>query len=136
MVGLRASGSSESEIGVPSESTQVVLQARPVRMLRPDIDFAVRKVPIPEVPPQVLDGGKGSDSYVLVRVMWVSCDPAMRGWMSTAPSYLPPVGIGETMRANGVGEIVRMYGDQRGKRLMMGNVVYVPERVCFVSFTT
>lgn len=33
--------------------------------------------------------------FVIVRVLAVSIDPAMRGWMSTAKSYLPPVAIGD-----------------------------------------
>lgn len=41
---------------------------------------------------------------VLVRVLWVSADPAMRGWLSPATnSYVPPVKIGAAMRAHGVG---------------------------------
>src|SRR3954453_15057712 len=43
------------------------------------------------------------DGEVLVRVLMLSLDPAMRGWMNDVPSYVPPVGIGEVMRAIGVG---------------------------------
>jgi NADPH-dependent curcumin reductase len=42
----------------------------------------------------------------LVRVRLISLDPAMRGWMNAGRSYLPPVGIGEVMRALGGGEVV------------------------------
>jgi NADPH-dependent curcumin reductase CurA len=35
----------------------------------------------------------------------ISLDPAMRGWLDDAPSYLPPVGIGEVMRAGSVVEV-------------------------------
>jgi NADPH-dependent curcumin reductase len=42
----------------------------------------------------------------LVRVRYVSLDPAMRGWMNEGKSYVPPVGIGEVMRANAAGEVV------------------------------
>jgi len=38
-----------------------------------------------------------------VRVQYVSLDPAMRGWVNDARSYVPPVGIGEVMRAYAVG---------------------------------
>ena len=38
-----------------------------------------------------------------VRVEYVSLDPAMRGWMNEAKSYVPPIGIGETMRAYAAG---------------------------------
>jgi NADPH-dependent curcumin reductase CurA len=46
------------------------------------------------------------DGEVLVKVLQLSLDPAMRGWMNDVPSYIPPVGIGEVMRAIGVGEVV------------------------------
>ena len=42
----------------------------------------------------------------LVRVTHISLDPAMRGWMNDVRSYLPPVGIGEVMRAHGAGVVV------------------------------
>jgi NADPH-dependent curcumin reductase CurA len=47
------------------------------------------------------------DGEVLVKVLLASLDPAMRGWMNDVPSYVPPVGIGEVMRAIGVGEVVK-----------------------------
>jgi NADPH-dependent curcumin reductase CurA len=50
--------------------------------------------------------GEPADGEVLVKVRYLSLDPAMRGWMSDARSYLPPVGIGEVMRAGGVGEVL------------------------------
>jgi NADPH-dependent curcumin reductase len=43
---------------------------------------------------------------VLVKLKYLSLDPAMRGWMNDARSYVPPVGIGEVMRAGGVGEVL------------------------------
>jgi NADPH-dependent curcumin reductase len=46
------------------------------------------------------------DGELLVRVLHVSLDPAMRGWMNDGRSYVPPVGIGEVMRAVGVGRVV------------------------------
>jgi hypothetical protein len=36
----------------------------------------------------------------------LSLDPAMRGWMNDAKSYIPPVGIGEVMRAGGIGKVI------------------------------
>jgi NADPH-dependent curcumin reductase CurA len=47
-----------------------------------------------------------ADGEVLVKVYYLSLDPAMRGWMSDARSYVPPVGIGEVMRAGGAGRVV------------------------------
>ncbi|MBC7958038.1 MAG: NADP-dependent oxidoreductase [Cytophagales bacterium] len=43
---------------------------------------------------------------VLVKTLSLSLDPAMRGWMNEGKSYIPPVGIGEVMRAGGVGVVV------------------------------
>ncbi len=43
---------------------------------------------------------------VLVRVLYVSLDPAMRGWMTDRRSYIPPVALGDVMRAIGVGRVV------------------------------
>jgi NADPH-dependent curcumin reductase CurA len=47
-----------------------------------------------------------SDGQVLIRNSYLSLDPAMRGWMNEGKSYIAPVGLGEVMRALGVGEVV------------------------------
>ncbi|WP_353369007.1 NADP-dependent oxidoreductase [Aliiglaciecola sp. NS0011-25] len=46
------------------------------------------------------------DNQIKVKVLYISLDPAMRGWMNEGKSYIPPVGIGEVMRAGGVGEVL------------------------------
>jgi hypothetical protein len=46
------------------------------------------------------------DGEVCVRILYISLDPAMRGWVTDVPSYIPPVGIGEVMRATAVGRVV------------------------------
>jgi hypothetical protein len=51
----------------------------------------------------VAEPGEGG---VLVKVLSLSLDPAMRGWMNEGKSYIPPVGIGEVMRAGGIGLVV------------------------------
>jgi NADPH-dependent curcumin reductase CurA len=43
---------------------------------------------------------------VLVKTLSLSLDPAMRGWMNEGKSYIPPVGIGEVMRAGGIGVVI------------------------------
>jgi NADPH-dependent curcumin reductase CurA len=43
---------------------------------------------------------------VLVKVLQLSLDPAMRGWINEGRSYIPPVNIGEVMRAGGVGKVI------------------------------
>jgi NADPH-dependent curcumin reductase CurA len=50
--------------------------------------------------------GEPKDGEVLVKLLYISLDPAMRGWMNDSKSYIPPVGIGEVMRALAVGEVV------------------------------
>ena len=47
-----------------------------------------------------------SKGQILIKVHYISLDPAMRGWMNDAKSYIAPVAIGEVMRAGGVGEVV------------------------------
>jgi NADPH-dependent curcumin reductase CurA len=74
---------------------QFRLAARPVGSpKRSDWDFVTEPV---------ADPGEGQ---MLVKVLYLSLDPAMRGWMNEGKSYIPPVGIGEVMRAGGVGKVV------------------------------
>jgi hypothetical protein len=42
----------------------------------------------------------------VIRLSYLSLDPAMRGWMNDARSYIEPVGLGDVMRAGGVGEVI------------------------------
>ena len=53
-----------------------------------------------------------AEGEALVKVLMLSLDPAMRGWMRDVPSYIPPVGIGEVMRAIGVGQVVASRHDR------------------------
>jgi len=46
-----------------------------------------------------------ADGQVLVRTLYLSCDPTQRGWMAR-DTYLPAVAIGEVMRSFGVGRVV------------------------------
>ena len=45
------------------------------------------------------------DGEVLVRNLYLSFDPTQRGWMEDRESYLPPVGLGEPMRAGSIGQV-------------------------------
>ncbi|MBU6950961.1 NADP-dependent oxidoreductase [Hahella sp. HN01] len=47
----------------------------------------------------------GADE-VLVKIQYVSLDPAMRGWLNEGKSYIAPVQIGDVMRAGAVGEVI------------------------------
>lgn len=74
---------------------QIRLAARPVGLPKSS-DWNLTEEPVR--PP--------SDGEVLVRTHFISLDPAMRGWMNDVKSYVPPVGLGEVMRAGTVGEVV------------------------------
>ena len=79
---------------MPLINHQIRLAARPVgNPKRSDWNFTEETVS---------DPGPGG---VLVKVLQLSLDPAMRGWMNEGKSYIPPVGIGEVMRAGGVGKV-------------------------------
>jgi NADPH-dependent curcumin reductase CurA len=77
---------------------QVRLAARPVGLPKAS-DWQFTEEPV-TAPGELSEGG------VLVKVLALSLDPAMRGWMNEGKSYIPPVGLGEVMRAGGVGVVV------------------------------
>jgi NADPH-dependent curcumin reductase len=74
---------------------QVRLAARPVGLPRPT-DWQHTEEPV----------AAPGDGGVLIQVLALSLDPAMRGWMNEGRSYIPPVGLGEVMRAGGVGRVI------------------------------
>ncbi|MEO6973142.1 MAG: NADP-dependent oxidoreductase [Rhodoferax sp.] len=47
-----------------------------------------------------------AEGGVLVKTLALSLDPAMRGWMNEGKSYIPPVAVGEVMRAGGIGKVI------------------------------
>ena len=74
---------------------QVRLASRPVG-LPTRANWSFTEEPVTEPGP----GG------VLVKTLYLSLDPAMRGWMNEGKSYIPPVEIGAVMRAGGVGQVI------------------------------
>ena len=46
-----------------------------------------------------------TDGQFLIRNRYASLDPAIRGWMDDAPSYMPPIPLGSPVRASTVGEV-------------------------------
>ena len=46
------------------------------------------------------------DGEILVKNLYLSFDPTQRGWLNDVPSYIPPVEIGEVMRAGSVGRVI------------------------------
>jgi NADPH-dependent curcumin reductase CurA len=49
-------------------------------------------------------GEPAADTFV-VKILYISLDPAMRGWMNASRSYIPPVAIGAVMRALAIGRV-------------------------------
>jgi NADPH-dependent curcumin reductase CurA len=74
---------------------QIRLAARPVGLPKPS-DWELTEEPV----------GEPGEGEVLVKIRYVSLDPAMRGWMNEGRSYIAPVKIGDVMRAGGAGEVV------------------------------
>lgn len=72
-----------------------LLRERPAGRIGPDT-FELSEQAVPQI----------GDGEALVRVDWISLDPTNRMWINETPSYLPPVGIGEVMRAAGLGVVV------------------------------
>ncbi len=80
---------------------QIRLAARPVGLPRPtDWSHTTEAVAEP------VQGG------VVLKTLALSLDPAMRGWMNEGKSYIPPVAIGEVMRAGGVGVVIASRNDR------------------------
>lgn len=89
-------------------NTQILLAARPEGLPKGS-DFETKEQPVQEP----------ADGEVLVRLIYLSLDPAMRGWMTDRKSYVAPIGIGEVMRGFGAGEVVssRFPGISPGDRV-------------------
>jgi NADPH-dependent curcumin reductase CurA len=79
---------------VTSINRQVRLAARPSGLPKAS-DWEVTSEPVPTAGP----------GQFVVAISHLSVDPAMRGWMNTAASYIPPVEIGAVMRAGAIGRV-------------------------------
>ncbi|MGZ3181345.1 MAG: NADP-dependent oxidoreductase [Telluria sp.] len=87
---------------------QFRLAARPVGLTKRS-DFDATSEPVREP----------ADGEIVVKVLYLSLDPAMRGWMNEGKSYIPPVALGEVMRAGGAGVVVA----SRSPRFAVGDHV-------------
>ncbi len=74
---------------------QWILKKRPDGMIgRQNFDYVETSVPSVD------------DGEILVKNLYLSFDPTQRNWMVDRPGYLPPVAIGEVMRAGSVAQII------------------------------
>ena len=74
---------------------QIVLRRRPEGLVQPG-DTELATLPAPEP----------AEGEALVRTTYVGIDAAVRTWLNDQPGYLPPVQLGEVIRAAGIGEVV------------------------------
>jgi NADPH-dependent curcumin reductase CurA len=95
---------------MPDTNRRFLLRSRPDGRITADT-FELVEEPVPEI----------KDGEALVRTQWISLDPTNRGWIGEEPTYLPPVGIGEVMRAAGLGRVVASKHDSyREGQLVQG----------------
>jgi NADPH-dependent curcumin reductase CurA len=85
------------------------LAARPVGLPKRS-DWAYKEEPVPEP----------KEGEFLVKILYISLDPAMRGWMNEGKSYIAPVRIGEVMRAGTLGRII----ESKNPKFAVGDFVY------------
>ncbi|WP_330180461.1 NADP-dependent oxidoreductase [Nocardia sp. NBC_01503] len=78
-----------------TKTQQVLLAERPTGLPTADT-WTVTTTELPPLTP----------GQILVKISFISLDPAMRGWLNDVRSYLPPVGIGEVMRALDIATVV------------------------------
>lgn len=75
---------------------RLLLTKRPIGL--PDKDtWTLESIAIPEL----------ANGEVLIENHYISLDPAMRGWMNDAKSYIPPVQLGDVMRAGSIGVVIK-----------------------------
>src|SRR5579862_1230311 len=79
---------------MPRVNRQITLAARPTGLPK-ESDFKLVEGPVAEP----------NDGEILVRMIYISVDPYMRGRMNDAASYAPPVKIGEVMGSGCVGQV-------------------------------
>ena len=87
---------------------QVVLRRRPSGLVGPD-DTEILTAPAP----------RPAEGEALLRTTYVGLDAAVRTWLNDQPGYLPPVALGEVIRAAGVGEVV----ESRCPAFAVGDIV-------------
>src|SRR3954447_22046462 len=85
----------------PDRNRRIVLAERPTG----NVDESTTRLEEEAVP----EPGPGE---ALVRTRFISIDPTIRTWMDDAPGYLPPIGIGEVVRAGGIAEVVSSNSDR------------------------
>ncbi|WP_167106921.1 NADP-dependent oxidoreductase [Mycobacterium sp. DL592] len=92
----------------PLTNRQILLRRRPDGLVQPE-DTEMVSVPAPTL----------AEGEALLRTTYVGLDAAARTWLNDQPGYLPPVQIGEVIRAAGIGEVV----ETRCEAFTVGDVI-------------
>ena len=77
-------------------NTRVKLASRPVGLPQPT-NLNIETIDVPAL----------EDGEVLVKITFISLDPAMRGWMNEGRSYIKPIAIGDVFRAGVAGQVAQ-----------------------------
>ncbi|KAK4235163.1 hypothetical protein C8A03DRAFT_37013 [Achaetomium macrosporum] len=97
------------------QSLQLELAERPQGSIVPGKTFRQRQVPAPTE-------SELRDGQLLLECLYVSLDPAMRGWLDDRRSYIPPMQIGEVMRAMTICRVLA----SRSAKARAGDIVTAP----------
>ncbi|KAH6623637.1 hypothetical protein F5144DRAFT_368336 [Chaetomium tenue] len=97
------------------QSQQLELAERPTGPIVPGKTFRQRTVAAPTE-------ADLQDGQLLLECLYVSYDPAMRGWLDDKRSYIPPVQIGEVMRATTISRVLA----SRSAKAKAGDIVTAP----------
>ena len=90
------------------KNKQILLASRPAGMPTME-NFKIADAEVPQ----------SKDGEVLIRTLYLSVDPYMRGRMSDRKSYVPPFGVGAAIAGGAVGEVV----ESRSAKFKSGDIV-------------
>lgn len=95
----------------PKTNRQIILSNRPIEIPL-ESDFRLAASSVPSI----------SDGELLVKTLWLSLDPYMRGRLRDAPSYAPAVEVGAVMVGGVVGKVI----ESRTPLFSVGDIVEGP----------
>jgi hypothetical protein len=93
---------------MPQENRQITLKSRPAGAVNSD-NFGARTTKISDL----------GDGEILVRILYLSIDPTIRGWMER-DTYLPAIEIGAVIRSAGAGVVVA----SKNPKINVGDTVF------------
>lgn len=86
------------------KNTKVILKSRPQGMISVD-NFAIEKQELPTL----------KTGEILIKIAYISLDPAIRGWMNEGTTYMPGIPLGDTVRAFSAGQVLQSNNEKYPK---------------------